>query len=37
LRPVEEHVRRIASARKAADDADIEFFINARVDVFFQK
>lgn len=37
LRPVEEHVRRIASARKAADDAGIEFFINARVDVFFQK
>src|SRR5262245_59254481 len=29
LRPVDEHVRRIASARKAADDADIEFFLNA--------
>jgi len=36
LRPVEEHVRRIASARKAADDVDVDLFLNARVDVFFQ-
>ena len=37
LRPVEEQVARIRAARKAAQAAGIEYFINARTDVFFQK
>lgn len=35
LRPLEEHVPRIAAARRAADPDG--FFLNARTDVFFQK
>ena len=37
LRPVEEQVARIRAARKAAQAAGIDYFINARTDVFFQK
>ena len=36
LRPVAEQVERIRAARKAADEAGIPYFINARTDVFFQ-
>ena len=37
LRDVADQVARLAAARKAADDAGIALFINARTDVFFQK
>jgi 2-methylisocitrate lyase-like PEP mutase family enzyme len=36
LRPMADQVKRIRSARQAADAANIRFFINARTDVFFQ-
>jgi methylisocitrate lyase len=36
LRDVAAQVARLAAARRAADDAGIAFFINARTDVFFQ-
>lgn len=36
LRAIDEQVLRIRSARKAADDLNIPYFINARTDVFFQ-
>ena len=36
LRDVAGQVARLAAARRAADDAGIAFFINARTDVFFQ-
>jgi methylisocitrate lyase len=36
LRAVAAQVARLAAARRAADDAGIAFFINARTDVFFQ-
>jgi 2-methylisocitrate lyase-like PEP mutase family enzyme len=36
LRAMADQVARIAAARRAVDDADIAFFINARTDVFFQ-
>jgi len=35
LRPVAEQVARIRQARKAAEDAGIPYFINARTDLFF--
>ncbi len=37
LRALIEQVQRLIHARKAADDAGLPFFINARTDVFFQK
>jgi methylisocitrate lyase len=37
LRGVDEQAERIANARKAANDAGVAMFINARTDVFFQK
>ena len=37
LRDIAEQVRRIRAARKAAEVADIPYFINARTDVFFQR
>jgi 2-methylisocitrate lyase-like PEP mutase family enzyme len=37
LRETDDQVDRISSARRAADQAHIRFFINARTDVFFQK
>ena len=37
LRDVGDQVARLAAARKAADDAGIAMYINARSDVFFQK
>ena len=37
LREIAAAAARIAAARKAADDAGIALFINARTDVFFQK
>ncbi|MEV4330905.1 isocitrate lyase/phosphoenolpyruvate mutase family protein [Streptomyces sp. NPDC049597] len=33
-RPADEHVRRIAAARAAADAADVPLFVNARIDVY---
>src|SRR5262245_1719057 len=36
LRPMIDQVERIRSARRAAEAANIGFFINARTDVFFQ-
>jgi 2-methylisocitrate lyase-like PEP mutase family enzyme len=36
LRPLDEQVKRIRAARKAAEDLNIPYFINARTDVFFQ-
>lgn len=36
LRDIAGQVARLAAARRAADDAGIAFFINARTDVFFQ-
>jgi methylisocitrate lyase len=36
LRDIAGQVARLAAARRAADDAGIAFFINARPDVFFQ-
>lgn len=37
LRDIEAQCARIRAARAAADRADLELFINARTDVFFQK
>jgi 2-methylisocitrate lyase-like PEP mutase family enzyme len=37
LRKTCDQVNRISCARKAADEAHIRFFINARTDVFFQR
>jgi methylisocitrate lyase len=37
LRPVDEAVERVRSARLAAEKANVPFFINARTDVFFQR
>jgi 2-methylisocitrate lyase-like PEP mutase family enzyme len=37
LRDIDEQAERIAHARKAAGDAGVAMFINARTDVFFQK
>src|SRR5688572_20539642 len=37
LRDVAEQVERITRARRAADEAGVKYFINARTDVFFQK
>ena len=37
LRPLAEQVERITRARRAADEAGVRYFINARTDVFFQK
>jgi 2-methylisocitrate lyase-like PEP mutase family enzyme len=37
LRKPCDQVERISCARKAADEANIRFFINARTDVFFQR
>ncbi|GAA1085567.1 isocitrate lyase/phosphoenolpyruvate mutase family protein [Kitasatospora arboriphila] len=36
LRPTEEQAERIAAARRAADDADIPLYINARVDTYLR-
>jgi 2-methylisocitrate lyase-like PEP mutase family enzyme len=36
LREIAEQVERIKHARKAADGANVSYFINARTDVFFQ-
>ena len=36
LRAIHEQVQRIRAVRKAADDLEIPYFINARTDVFFQ-
>jgi len=36
LREVAEQVERIKHARKAADEVNVSYFINARTDVFFQ-
>ena len=36
LRDIAEQTARLAAARRAADDAKVDFFINARTDVFFQ-
>ena len=36
LRAIEEQVQRIRATRKAADDLQVAYFINARTDVFFQ-
>lgn len=36
LRPIADGVERVRAARKAAEAANIPFFINARTDVFFQ-
>lgn len=37
LRATDEQARRLAHARKAADERGIALFLNARTDVFFQK
>ncbi|HEX5006812.1 MAG TPA: isocitrate lyase/phosphoenolpyruvate mutase family protein [Hyphomonadaceae bacterium] len=37
MRSADQQAERIARARQAARDADIDLFINARTDVFFQK
>jgi len=36
LRDVADQVARLVAARRAADDAGVAFYINARTDVFFQ-
>jgi len=37
LRDVQDQAARLAAARRAADEAGVPMFINARTDVFFQK
>ena len=37
LRKRSEEALRISCARQVADEAKVQFFINARTDVFFQK
>lgn len=37
LRDAAEQAARLAAARRAAEDAGVSFFLNARTDVFFQK